>query len=177
MIHIGVHQTEFQRCRRTQNLFGTRGILNTRQFNHDTVSTLTLHQWLSNTQLVHTVTQDVDVLLNRIFTRFAQTLIGHDRTQLIATLARNHQIAVTSSQIIHCLIARRGVTERNAQTVVIFLTHGGVRNAFFTQIAAQAINILFLQLAERGTHIHFHQEVHAATQIKTEFHRLCIDGG
>ncbi|MNZ80100.1 hypothetical protein D3C78_987270 [compost metagenome] len=84
---------------------------------------------------------------------------------------------MTRREIIHRLIARGSITERDAHSVVIFLTHGGVRNAFFAQIAAQAVHILFLQFAKRGIHIHFHQEVNTTTQIKTEFHRLCIDGG
>lgn len=29
LINVGVYQTEFQRCRRTQNLFRTRSVLNT----------------------------------------------------------------------------------------------------------------------------------------------------
>ncbi|MNT89610.1 hypothetical protein D3C72_2303700 [compost metagenome] len=37
LIHIGVHQTEFQRRCRTQNFFGARSVLDTRQFYHDTV--------------------------------------------------------------------------------------------------------------------------------------------
>ena len=52
LVNVGIHQTEFQRCGRTQNLFRTRGVLNTRQSNHDTVSTLTLYQRLSDAQLV-----------------------------------------------------------------------------------------------------------------------------
>ena len=81
---------------------------------------------------------------------------------------------MTLGQVIYSLIARRAVAERDAHAVVIFFTHGGVSDAFITQIAAQAVDILFLQLAKRGIHIHFHQEVNAATQVKTEFHWLCI---
>jgi hypothetical protein len=43
LINVSVNQTEFQ-VAVAQNLFRTRGILDTRQFNHDTVSTLTLYQ-------------------------------------------------------------------------------------------------------------------------------------
>ncbi|MNZ80099.1 hypothetical protein D3C78_987260 [compost metagenome] len=86
LIHISVHQTEFQRRCRTQNFFGARSVLDTRQFYHDTVRTLALYQRLSNTKLVYTVTQDIDVLLYRVFTCFAQTRIGHHGTQLVATL-------------------------------------------------------------------------------------------
>lgn len=55
-----------------------------RQFNNDTVSTLTLNHRLRHAKLVYTVTQDIDVLLHRIFTRFTQTSIAHYRTQLVA---------------------------------------------------------------------------------------------
>ena len=174
LVNVGIHQTEFQRCGRTENLFRTRGVLDTRQFNHDTVSTLTLYQRLGHAQLVYTVTQNVDVLLNGIFTRFFQTRIGHHRAQLVAVLRGDYQVTVTLGQVIYSLIARRTVAERDAHAVVIFFTHGGVSDAFITQIAAQAVDILFLQLAERGIHIHFHQEVNATTQVKTEFHWLCI---
>ena len=123
--------------------------------------------------MVYTVAQNVDVLLNGIFTRFFQTGVGHYRAQLVAALSGDHQVTVTLGQVIYSLIARRTVAERDAHTVVIFFTNGGIRDAFFTQIAAQAIDILFLQFAQRGIHIHFHQEVHAATEVKTEFHWLC----
>ncbi len=175
LIDAGVHQTEFEGRGRAQNLFRTRSILDTRQLNHDTVSTLTLYQWFSNAKLVYTVTQDVDVLLNRVFTRFFQAFIGHHRTQLVAALRREHQVAMTLGQVIHRLIAGVAVAERDAHPVIIFLTHGGVRDAFVAQIATQAVDVLFLEFAERGFHIHFHQEVHAATQVETEFHRLRVD--
>lgn len=84
LVNVGVYQTEFQRCRRTQNLFRTRSVLNTWQFNNDTVSTLTLNHRLRHAKLVYTVTQDINVLLHRIFTRFTQTSIAHYRTQLVA---------------------------------------------------------------------------------------------
>lgn len=39
LVNVGVYQTEFQRCCRPQNLFRTRSVLNTRQFNNDTICT------------------------------------------------------------------------------------------------------------------------------------------
>ena len=91
LVNVGVHQTEFQRCSGAQNLFRARGVLNTRQFYNDTVSTLTLHQRFSHAQLVYTVAQNVDVLLNGIFTRFFQTGVGHYRAQLVAALSGDHR--------------------------------------------------------------------------------------
>ncbi len=177
LIDVSVHQTEFQRRGCAQNFFRTSGVLNTRQFNHDAVSTLTLNQRLSHAQLVYTVTQDIDVLLNGVFTRFAQTRIGHDRAQSVTALAGDHHIAMARGQIADGFIARRAVAEHNADAIVIFFTHVGVRDALLTQIATQAVGILFLELTEGGIHVHFHQEVHAATQVETEFHRLGVDGG
>ena len=176
LVNVGIYQTEFQRRGCAQNFFRTRGILNTRQFDHNAVSTLTLYHGLSNTQLVNTITQNVDVLLYCVFTGFAQARIGHYRTQSIAALAGNNQILVTFAQVRDSFITGAAITESDAQTVVIFFANGSIRNAFFTQIAAQAIDILFLQLTQRGVHIHFHQEVNAATQVKTEFHRFCVNG-
>lgn len=92
LVNVGIYQTEFQRRGCAQNFFRTRGILNTRQFDHNAVSTLTLYHGLSNTQLVNTITQNVDVLLYCVFTGFAQARIGHYRTQSIAATAGNNQI-------------------------------------------------------------------------------------
>jgi hypothetical protein len=111
LINVGVNQTEFQRRGRAQNLFRTRGILDTRQFNHDTVSALTLYQRLGDAQLVYTVTQNVDVLLNGVFTGFFQALIGHHRFQAVAALRGDNQIAVTLGQVRDSLVARRAVAE------------------------------------------------------------------
>lgn len=107
LVNVGIHQTEFQRCGRTENLFRTRGVTDTRQFNHDTVSTLTLYQRLGHAQLVYTVTQNVDVLLNGIFTRFFQARIGHHRAQLVAALRGDHRVTMTLGQVIYSLIAPR----------------------------------------------------------------------
>ena len=175
LINVGVYQTEFQRCRRTQNLFRTRSVLNTWQFNNDTVSTLTLNHRLRHAKLVYTVTQDINVLLHRIFTRFTQTSIAHYRTQLVAALAANHQVRMALAQIRNGFITSFSIAESDAQAVVVFFTNGGIRDALFTQVAAQAIDILFLEFAKRGVHIHFHQEVNAATQVKAELHRLSVN--
>ena len=100
LVNVGVYQTEFQRRGCTQNFFRTRGILNTRQFDHDAVSTLTLYHRLSNTQLVYTITQNVDVLLYCVFTGFTQARIAHYRTQLhCCPRAGNNQIPMTFAQV------------------------------------------------------------------------------
>ena len=51
------------------------------------------------------------------------------------------------AEIRDSLVARRAVAEDDAQTVVVFLAHGRVRNAFVAQLAAQAVDVLFLQFA------------------------------
>ena len=77
------------------------------------------------------------------------------------------------AQIRNGFITSFSIAESNAQAVVVFFTNGGIRDALFTQIAAQAIDILFLEFAKRG--VHFHQEVNAATQVKAELHRLSVN--
>ena len=79
------------------------------------------------------------------------------------------------AQIRNGFITRIRVTEGDAQTVIIFFTNSGIRDAFFAQVAAQAVDILFLEFAQRSVHIHFHQEVNATTQVKTELHRLSVN--
>ena len=175
-INVGVNQTELQRRGRAENLFRTRRILNTRQFDHNTVGALALNQRFGNAQLVYTVTQDSNVLLNGIFAGFFQTVVGHHGFQASAALSGDNQIAVARAKVGDSLVARGAIAEGDAQTVVVFFTHGGVRNAFITQFAAQAVDILFLQFAQRGVHVDFHQEVHAAAQVKTQLHRLGVKG-
>ncbi len=70
-------------------------------------------------------------------------------------------------------IAAGSVTETNFHAVVRDFVDGGVRDTFSAQVATQRVSILLLQFAERGVHVHFHQEVHTTTQIETEFHRFC----
>ena len=136
LVNVGVYQTEFQRCRRTQNLFRTRSVLNTWQFNNDTVSTLTLNHRLRHAKLVYTVTQDINVLLHRIFTRFTQTSIAHYRTQLVAALAANHQVRMALAQIRNGFITSFSIAESDAQAVVVFFTNSGIRDALFAQVTA-----------------------------------------
>ena len=82
---------------------------------------------------------------------------------------------MTLAQIRNGFITSFSIAESDAQAVVIFFTNGGIRDALFAQVAAQAIDILFLEFAKRGVHIHFHQEVNAATQVKAELHRLSVN--
>ena len=175
-INVSVNQTELQRRGRAKNLFGSRRVLDTRQFNHNTVGALTLNQRFGNAQLVYTVTQDIDVLLYGVFAGFFQTVVGHHGFQASAALSGNNQIAMTRAKVGDSLVARGAIAEGDAQAVVVFFTHGRVRNAFITQFAAQAVDVLFLQLAQRGIHVDFHQEVHAAAQVKTQLHWLGIQG-
>ena len=147
LVHVSIDQTELEGRGRAKDFLRTRGILDTRQLNHDAVSALTLNQRLGDAQLVHTVTQDINVLLNRVLTGFFQALIGHHRFQAVVTLRGNNQIAMARAEIRDSLVARRAVAEDDAQTVVVFFTHGRVRNAFVAQLAAQAIDVLFLQFA------------------------------
>lgn len=130
LVNVGVYQTELQRRGCAQNFFRTRGILNTRQFDHDAVSTLTLYHRLSNTQLVNSITQNVDVLLYRVLTGFTQARIGHYSAQCIAATAGNNQITVTFAQVRDSFITGAAITESDAQTVVIFFANGSIRNAF-----------------------------------------------
>lgn len=46
LVNVGVYQTEFEGRGSAQNLFRTRGILNTRQLNDDAIRTLTLDNLL-----------------------------------------------------------------------------------------------------------------------------------
>ena len=98
-INVSVNQTEFQGRGRAEDLFRTRGVLDTRQFNHNTVGALTLNQRFGNAQLVYTVTQDIDVLLNGIFAGFFQTVVGHHGFQASAALSGDNQIAVTRAKV------------------------------------------------------------------------------
>ncbi|MNH19285.1 hypothetical protein D3C79_790130 [compost metagenome] len=162
-IRVGIHQTEFQRSGRTQNFFGARRILDTWQLNDDTIGTLALYQRFGNAELVDTITQDGDVLLHRILTCFAQASVGHRCFQGVAAVGRKHQIALTWRHVADGLVASGVVTEANFHAVVVQLADRSVRNALFTQLAAQGIHSLFLQLAQRGVHVDFHQEVHTTT--------------
>ncbi len=63
-------QTEFQIGRFSQNLLGAGGILHTRQFNNDPVTTLLLHNWFANTQFVDPIAQSGEVLGNRVIFNF-----------------------------------------------------------------------------------------------------------
>jgi len=77
---------------------------------------------------------------------------------------------VAGRQVADALIASLTVAEANFDAVVITFADGRVRNVFLAQVAAQGVHGLLLQLAQRGIHIHFHQEVHAAAQVKPQLH-------
>jgi len=79
---------------------------------------------------------------------------------------------MASRQIRDRRVADIAVTELNRHAVVIGFTHVRPAQPFFAQIAAQAVHILFLELAERRVHIDFHQEVNTAAQVKTQLHRF-----
>ena len=72
-------------------------------------------------------------------------------------------------------IAAGCVTETNFHAVVRDFVDGGVRDTFGAQVATQRVSILLLQFAECGVHVHFHQEVHTTTQLKTQLQRACAN--
>ena len=74
-----VYQPELEGRGRSQNFLGSGGILNTRQLDDHTVSALTLYQRLSDTKLIDTVTDDVNVLINRVGTHLRELLRRHGR--------------------------------------------------------------------------------------------------
>lgn len=175
LVNVGVYQTEFQRCRRIQNFFRTRSVLNIWQFNNDTVSILTLNYRFRYVKLVYTVTQDINVLLYRIFTRFIQTSIVYYRTQLVVVLVVNYQVRMAFVQIRNGFITSFSIAESDVQVVVVFFTNSGIRDVFFAQVIAQVIDILFLEFVKRGVYIYFYQEVNVVTQVKVEFYRFSVN--
>ncbi len=174
-VNVGIHQTEFQRrgraeflsheaitgCPATQPQYGLRP---------DAVRQApATPSWL-------TVTQNINVLLNGVFTRFAQARIGHYRAKLIAALAAEITgVTMTRRPDERRLITRFAVTERDAQPIIIFFTNGGIRNAFFTADRCAGYRYFVLGLPNAVSISHFHQEVNAAAQIKTELHRIGVN--
>ncbi len=71
-----INKTEFKSCCGSENFLGTGGILDTRKFDHDTVCALSLNQRFGNTQFVHTVTDNGNILLNRTGLEFLNSCIG-----------------------------------------------------------------------------------------------------
>ena len=79
-IHLR-HQPELQIRHFAEDTLGLCGILNTRQFDHDAVTALSLHQRLRHTQLIDPVAQCSEVLAYRIFNNVLLQLLGKTGSQ------------------------------------------------------------------------------------------------
>ena len=177
-IRIFINQTEFESRCRAQNFLGPRGILNTRQLNNNTCRTLTLNQWLCHTQFVHTVTNNGDVLFQRIFRYGFLFGLRHGRLNPELTfifIISESQINMAFTQMRQPFLLSIAVTESN-NNITTGTTNTSITNAVFTQRGTEVLNQLFLRLAERFVHIHFHQEVHTTAQVKTQFQWACANG-
>ena len=76
-----VNQADFQGSRATQNIFGLGSVLHARQLHHNAVKALLLNDRFGHTQLVDSVVQGGDVLLQGLFLNAARSVrfeIGRD---------------------------------------------------------------------------------------------------
>ncbi len=173
LVNVGVYQTEFQRCRRTQRISFARAVSEYLAVQQRYGQHLTLNQRLRHAKLVYTVTQDIDVLLHRIFTRFTQTSIAHTASQagsLPGVEITRSGMAI--AQIRNGFITSFSVAESQCSGRSCFSYATVVYGMPFHADRCAGYRYFVPEFAKRGVHIHFHQEVNAATQVKAELHRL-----
>ena len=173
-----IDHVELQGRGGTQDLLGTGGVLDPRQLDDDTLTALLLDQRLGHTQFVHPVADDGDVLLEGILLHlfdlgFAQT---SQQDEVIPFLVCGEdKIRILATQEGECLGLIGLVTEDHLH-LIPDPAYTGVADLLGAQLGAEILHHLFLLLGQRFGHVHFHQEVHTAPQVKTELQGRRADG-
>ena len=174
-----IDHAEFQGGSCPQDLLGAGSILDTWQLNHDPLSPLLLHQRLGHPQFIDPVADDGDVLLQGVLLDLLELGLAHGSGYQVLTIllgVRQLQILVAVAQFGQTGLLLILSTEHH-HDLVARTTHTGVTDVLFTQLGTEVLNQLLLRLAQRLVHVHFHQEVHAAAQVQTQFQRASPDGG
>ncbi len=83
--------------------------------NHNTVCALTLYDWLRDAQLVNTVTQNINVLLNRGVCALRSGTHRSIPREVDCRSVQESPVTMTRRQMSDRLITRFAVTERDAQ--------------------------------------------------------------
>ncbi|OGT84536.1 MAG: hypothetical protein A3H91_12995 [Gammaproteobacteria bacterium RIFCSPLOWO2_02_FULL_61_13] len=171
-----IHHAEFQRRGGAEDLLGAGRILHTRQLYDDAVQTLLLDHRLGNAQLVDTFAQRGDVLLQGKPPGLGHCRLIHDRahreTFRIRARCRKLQVGIVVPNQ-RCPGGAVCVTAETYQYASLRLpADGPVTQLVLAQQGADVGDVTLLGQAQRRLHVHFHQEVHAAAQVKAQEHGL-----
>ena len=161
-----------------QDLLGTGGVLDTGQLHHDALGTLLLYQRLGHTQFVHPVTDDGDVLLEGVLLHFLDlgfTQASQQDEVIPFLLCGEGEIRILPTQEGGGL-GLIGLLAEHHLHLITHPAHAGVTDLLGAQLGAEILHHLLLLLGQRLGHVHFHQEVHATSQVQTQLEGSGADG-
>ncbi len=165
-------KAELQICRLAENALGFGSVLYARQFDHDAVGPLALHQRLGDAQLVDAVAHGGQVLLDRIFANLSQLGLGQRQPQHeLAVALAGGQLEIGEVLANQRLSGAEGFLIGEAQLHgILQIRQAAIAHALLAQ---QAFDLAFGDVQPRLDgllHIDFQQEVHAAGEVETELH-------
>jgi hypothetical protein len=171
---LGVDHAKFERRRRAQDLLRLRRILHARQLHDDAIAPLALNNGLCDTQLIDTIAQRRDVLLQGEGLHLVRRLLVEldEQRRLLPILALGHdQLGELATDEVVGPRAGIAIPEAQQHAAVVPAGDSGVADLLFAQHLAQIRGVALLGLADGPVHVDLHQEVHAAAQIEAEIHR------
>jgi len=166
-------QAEFQVGGLAEDALGFGGVLHAGQFDDDAVGALALHQRLGHAQLVDPVAHGGEVLLDRVFANLDQLGLGQVQAQDLQAVALQFlqlEIGEVLADQAAGLLKQRAVGKAKLDRAVLL----GQRAVTHALLAQQALDLAFVDLQTRIdslVHVHFKEEMHAAGEVETEFHR------
>ena len=168
------HQAEFQVGHRTQDALGLGRVLDPGQLHHDTAAALALYQGFGNPQLVDPVAQGGQVLADGVIGDLADHLLGHGGVEDPAVTLLHpvqEQLGVLVGDQLAGSIAVRLTAEAGLDPPFAVLANHAA-DTLLPQQTPHRVLIKLLAPLHRGIDIHFQLEVHPATEVEAQFHRL-----
>ena len=175
-----VDHANFKCSRAAQDFLGLGDILHARQLHDDAVGALLLDDGFGHTQLVDTVVQGGDVLLERIGLYLGdgglRQLAGEGVASAFATAGREGHVGQRATQLGRRGVARvRAIEAGDDGHVVAFdAARGDFRLA---QRSAHIVGQGIIAARQGALHVDLQQEVNPAAQIEAQIHGVGPQGG
>ena len=173
-----VDHADFERSRAPENILGPRCVLHARQLHDDPIAALLLNDGLCDAELVDTVAQNSDVLLDRAVLNalLRLRLESCDQPELAT-----RRILFADEEIGKCrldsdprLVPFRLVLEAE-HDVRLLAPDTAIDDAFLPHQRADVGRVPVGGLVERTLHVDLQQKIHAAAQVEAEIHRQGAD--
>ena len=140
-----VNHAELEGRGGAEDFLGARGVLDARELDDDAVGALALDKRLGDAELVDTVPDDVDVLVDSVGLELLETVLCDpcpDEELLSVSVRGENQIIVMGAQVVNRVIALLLGPEGSGDDLLIAERDAGVMDLLLLQFALDVLYVL-----------------------------------